>query len=1075
MERFYTKAFSALEEARQLDSDSAASSFSSSAAVGKAMSAYKEAILLFKQVIQEESNEDKKVLIQKNVSSLSLRVEELEGLQLDFLFREQGVLVDVASLPLAPPANDGVSLNLPLPPSTPLVMATPPSSSSHDPREHADNLLREALALDEKGTFEDRDRVIDQYASISEMYIMYLKSETGSIIDEGEKISIRSKVSKILDRIAQLKEVSVSPPSPTKPTTVMIPTMAAISGHKDDRAPLDAMELQVLKASSHLNGKIYQPWLDGEEEVEQFRYEQAWCDPDGLPYLSLKHLDVGAVWKRPREFLAEQGFTGHPRMAENISPLNIVQDMVGDCSFVCSLCIAAEVQQRFNKRLITSIIYPQNSKGIPVYNPSGKYLVKLFFNGVTRKIMVDDRLPCHPRNHRLLCATSTTFDLYVAIIEKAYMKLHGGYNFPGSNSGIDLYCLTGWIPEKVYFDEEGDHSQTSDRAWQRLLSAHKYGDCLVTIATFSEMTDADETLTGLVRGHAYAVLDIKQAGRLRMLKVKNPWSHRPWRGKFSNVDKGSWTGGLKAALGIKSQADFDAMERDGVFWIEFMDAKRFFKRFYLNWNPNLFSYRFSMHDTWPVKQGPKNDRYFMGSNPQFSFKLDYGAGVGATSGQVVSVWILLSKHMNSSSTKKFKTFQGSESLQESEDDEEDYLTCHVFSNTDGKRVYAPEKRFVSGLYTNDPHNLIRFDVDPAILNMDSGTVAYTFVLSQLSKSRDISYTITVLSTRPFLLNRTPGLPSNQIPIQDAWKEGISSGGSLSHEFFNINPQYRLTVYKNPTEVHFQMFYPADIQGSISVFSNSTMIPVGATRVEDVGKGVKIIPDRTDVAAEDDEVMSSGPYRTGYCHCSGVLPVGTYNVILSNYQPSMVGGLRGVCASGSKNVSLEAIPHEGAGYHGIKLQGEWNIGNGTAAGCNNHGNYLKNPQWRIDIPVTSKTSNNGYKGAIFFGARLRILNSTPVPMNISVYLITGEPIEGSVLPVSNAKKGPKKALLSSTNGIYTNLNCGVKIPISLLERNELARVVSLAIIPSTFDPLEASFNIDIYSNVHEQSMVISRIK
>ena len=120
MERFYTKAFSALEEARQLDSDSTASSFSSSAAVGKAMSAYKEAILLFKQVIQEESNEDKKVLIQKNVSSLSLRVEELEDVQLDFLFREQGVLVDVASLPLAPRANDGVSLNLPLPPSTPL-------------------------------------------------------------------------------------------------------------------------------------------------------------------------------------------------------------------------------------------------------------------------------------------------------------------------------------------------------------------------------------------------------------------------------------------------------------------------------------------------------------------------------------------------------------------------------------------------------------------------------------------------------------------------------------------------------------------------------------------------------------------------------------------------------------------------------------------------------------------------------------------------------------------------------------------------------------------------------------------
>ena len=233
-------------------------------------------------------------------------------------------------------------------------------------------------------------------------------------------------------------------PEALQPPLLMIPAPPSSVGVKS-RQKLNEQELSVIRTSSFLNGKIFFPFLDNEEDFETFAYDSPFCDPDGPLQLSQSQIDANVTWLRPKEFLVKyHGIHCQPIMVETVSPYLIKQEGVGDCSFISSLCITAEYQRRFGHNLITGIVYPQSATGIPIFNPSGKYLVRLFINGIARKVVVDDRLPVNMDTGQLLCAKSTNpLEMWVSIIEKAYMKLNGGYHFPGSNSGIDLYCLTG--------------------------------------------------------------------------------------------------------------------------------------------------------------------------------------------------------------------------------------------------------------------------------------------------------------------------------------------------------------------------------------------------------------------------------------------------------------------------------------------------------------------------------------------------------------------------------------------------------------------------------------------------------
>ena len=110
--------------------------------------------------------------------------------------------------------------------------------------------------------------------------------------------------------------------------------------------------------------------------------------------------------------------------------------------------------------------------GRPVFNPYGKYYVKLWFNGIPRRVLVDHRVLVSQDKTIVSTYSKKDGELWSILIEKAFLKVHGGYNYNGGNGGQDTYSITGWIPELLSTKDET--FETNLKTWDRISRAFKY-------------------------------------------------------------------------------------------------------------------------------------------------------------------------------------------------------------------------------------------------------------------------------------------------------------------------------------------------------------------------------------------------------------------------------------------------------------------------------------------------------------------------------------------------------------------------------------------------------------------------
>ncbi|ERT00718.1 hypothetical protein HMPREF1624_01950 [Sporothrix schenckii ATCC 58251] len=669
-------------------------------------------------------------------------------------------------------------------------------------------------------------------------------------------------------------QVSSSIDTTAKTTGSLVPGRSMYASGRT--APISTRDLPkrekiVLLRASKLHGSVFPPW-DGTPSNDTFKL----ASPADVLYednttfsMSSQQNEIFTGWKRPVELFSEPAaadgkaddtlLTDRFMLAKDEPDL--VQDITTDCSVVASLCAMTKYADDHGgpSALLASIMSPfDHDNGQPLVSENGKYIFRMHFNGAFRKVVVDDRLPSSDSRALFVVDRRNPLLLWPALLEKAYLKVHGGYDFPGSNSGTDLWVLTGWIPEQVFIQS---NESDLDQVWTRVKDAFARGDVMVTLGT-GRLSSEEETLLGLAGEHDYAVLglDVDTDGVRRML-VKNPWcDNLVWRGR-----------------GLVSVSSATSPSTTGTFWIGFEDVIQYYESLYLNWNPSLFNHRQDHHFSWTLPT--KAMAHSFASNPQYAMAPDADG----------TVWILLNRHFQDAELdmvrrkkRSVSAFLGNRGSAPSgapptsepgptSSSQVGFISLYVYS-ADGKRVQLADRpRWINRApLVDSPQTLVCFEARKSL--------PYTIVVAQSGLPLpSYSFTLSFFSSASLKIEPAVEMLANQYEVSDEWSRATAGGSAASPDFIQ-NPQYALTI-------------PKATPLSLLLCAEADDVPVRVDLVWARGERVASLAVR-------DLVVSSGEYQRG-CAMAAVAPrTASYSAASGLAASSPLSQMSGSVSSGN---------------------------------------------------------------------------------------------------------------------------------------------------------------------------------
>ncbi|CAF3735909.1 unnamed protein product [Rotaria sordida] len=322
------------------------------------------------------------------------------------------------------------------------------------------------------------------------------------------------------------------------------------------------------------------------------------------------------IWQRPYDVTNTPKFfvkTPHRRDPS--------QGELSDCWFIVAIANITLHQQIFER------VVPLNQTFDKQNGYTGLFHFHFWQYGSWYDVVIDDYLPFYKKTIQPWCSWNRQElnEFWVALIEKAYAKLNGGYRNLIGGAPIEAFTdLTAGVEQRFKLNET---IKERKHFFNFLIDSLKHS-CLMacSINPKSDGSDFEEIKpNGLVVGHSYSItaaryLQFKKK-LLRMIRLRNPWANEiEWAGAWHDGDI-RWN---DLDLDEKRRMSWQDSE-DGEFWMTFQD---FFAEFDIleicHLSPDTFKEEFHLNTNSSQVSSPINNEIITSSiikNHQTSIRM----------------------------------------------------------------------------------------------------------------------------------------------------------------------------------------------------------------------------------------------------------------------------------------------------------------------------------------------------------------------------------------------------------------------------------------------------------------------